>query len=230
MNEFLQVAISFPAVIFTALLGFVALFWSLVLIGGSDPHALDFHHDGHFHFDLGDHGGHGLDVGGHGGHGLEGAGHGTGWAAWILSCLNMGSVPVTVIGSSFIMLSWVMVMVLQLYASPALAAVVGLTGAGAICVLCAMLASLVLTAFATRPLRGLFDVQTFEGGEKLIDQVCVISTTHVDEKFGQASFKTAGAPLTLSVRCPRKNKLGKGAQAVIIAYDAEKTVYIVGEL
>jgi hypothetical protein len=232
MNEFLQAAMSFPAAIFTALLGFVVLFWSLVLMGGSDPHALDFHADGHM--DLGDIGHGHVDAGGvgHGhdvdvSHGHEG---GLGWFTWILSLMNVGMVPVSIVGSSLVMLAWVVAMVLQIYASPTMAAAVGVTGSGVLILLCAMFASAILTALATRPMRGVFETATFEGGENLIDQVCTISTTHVDATFGQASFKTGGAPLILSVRCPQENKLAKGSQAVIVGYDAAKSIYIVGEL
>ena len=120
MTHFLAVALSFPSVVFTVLLGVALVYWLFVIVGaahvnllgeGAADGALDG--AGHLeagHADLGDAGGGAdvdagggadgadvdVDVDGHAGHGLAGA----------MAALKLRSAPATVVLSAIILFSW----------------------------------------------------------------------------------------------------------------------------
>lgn len=244
MEQFLEVAFNLPTVIYTVLLIFVLLFWGSVLAAGLDPHMFDAHVEMPAHVDLpGDVGAdvdvpgdvH-VDAGGDGdlevGKEVDVHAHPTGhWLMVLLTALNLGSVPVTVVLSCAIFAAWFTSMALNLfvaenvaiYLHPIVWIVAALASAG--------VAGLFVAALVTRPLRPLFKNYTRTAQESLIDQVCTIRTSHVDEKFGQAEYLTDGAPLILSVCCRRKNNdLTKGVQAVIVGYDRKTDTYEVAKL
>lgn len=233
MDLVLNAALSFPAVIFTVLMGFLVLFWSAVIMGGADPHALDpdIHHvdfDGHVHVDAHVHVDGHVDAD-HGGHG-DGHAHGNSWFAAIAAFLNLGSVPLSMVASAGVIFGWVSSMMLQLYVSPVLATMMPVVAAGTVVLLVAGIVSMISAGLVTRPLRGAFVIQTFEAGEKLIDHVCKVTSSRVVSDFGEARYEMKGAPLVLLVRCRRENKLVRGAEAVIIGYDAKTNIYEIGEL
>jgi hypothetical protein len=234
MMQLFSSALAFPTVIFTVLLGFVVLFWLSVIVAGIDLQildgaghgdlGLDIHGDvggdihGDIHGDAGD-----MDADGHlGGH--------HGFASEILSFLNLGQVPLSIIGSVAILFAWIGSLTLQVTAGPWAATFIPATFAAVLCFGVAGLASLVLTGLATRPMRGVFKIVSQHAEETIVDHVCTIVTSRVDAEFGQASYDTSGAPLNLSVRCHQPNKLVKGSRAVIIGYDADSNTYEVGLL
>lgn len=241
MLEFFQAALNFPTVIFTGLLGLVMLFWLLVLMAGVDTDSLDFHADGtDLHVDMD---GAELDLAGpdaapdmaadgdvDGASGAHLAGGTKGMGGAVFDFLNVGKVPISIVGSVGILAAWFGSMLLELYGRPAL----GAFGAGLIsgmaCLALAGMGGLTLGALATRPLRGVFKHQTIHGQHALIGQVCTILTAKVTGTFGQAELKTNAAPLVLPVRCAHENRLVKGQHAVIAGYDPKTQTYLVGEL
>jgi len=228
MIEVLTAALSFPSVIFTVLLGFVVLFWSSVIVGGVDPNTFDADADLHVDADADLHAD--ADADGDHGHADHGEFHGGGVVTSLLTYLNFGSVPVSMIFSAATLFGWSASMVLQLTAGPWLATLMPLTAASAVIFGAAGLGSLVATGLATRPLRGAFKIESRHAEQTIVDCVCTIATSKVTENFGQALYETSGAPLNLSVRCPQANKLQKGSKAVIVGYDPETNTYEVGEL
>lgn len=232
MEQFLEVAFNLPTVIYTVLLIFVLLFWGSVLATGIDPHLLDANVEVPAHVDVpgdvhvdahGDvHAEKDVDVAGHGG------GH---WLVVLLTALNIGSVPITVVLSCVIFAAWTTSMALNLFVAESAAMylhpIVWIVAAAA----GAAVTGLFVAALVTRPLRPLFKNYTQTAQEDLIDQICTIRTSHVDEKFGQAEYETDGAPLILSVCCRRKNNdLTKGVKAVIVGYDRKTDTYEVAKL
>lgn len=232
MMEVLTTALSFPSVIFTVLLGFVVLFWTSVIIGGIDPHAFDgdadLHVDGHIDVHADVHADAHADA--DHGHADHGEYHGGGMLTSLLTFLNFGTVPISMIFSATVLFGWVSTMLLQLTAGPWLASLMPVAAASTVVFTTAGIASLIATGFATRPLRGAFKIESRHAEQTIVDCVCTIATTKVTENFGQALYETSGAPLNLSVRCPRTNKLQKGSKAVIVGYDTDSNTYEVGEL
>jgi hypothetical protein len=239
-------ALSFPSVVFTVLLGVVLIYWAFVMVGvihigeGSEG-ALDGHIDGatkglmegavdHLgggHADVGDiGGGHGdadLGDGGDGGDGDDG-GHGV--LATLMSALHLRSAPATVIFSLIITFSWLIsVVTMQLVTRTAPA----LTGpAVSLGVLLASFAlSLPLTSIAARPLAKVFAPKHAPVKSDFIGRTCTVRTGSVNAKFGEATLQDGGAGLVLRIRIEDGKQLGRGEQALIVDYDAERETYLV---
>ncbi|MCK6472679.1 MAG: hypothetical protein L6R28_13125 [Planctomycetes bacterium] len=238
MEQFLEVAFNLPTVIYTVLLIFVLLFWGSVLAAGLDPHMFDAHVEVPAHVDVPSDVHVDAHVDGHvDAHGevhaekdvaVHGGGH---WVMVLLTTLNIGTVPVTVVLSCAVFAAWTTSMALNLFVAENVAIYLHPIVWIAAALASAGVTGLIVAALATRPLRPLFKNYTQTAQEDLIDQICTIRTSHVDEKFGQAEYETDGAPLILSVCCRRKNNdLTKGVKAVIVGYNRRTDTYEVAKL
>jgi hypothetical protein len=184
-------------------------------------------HLGGGHADVGDiGGGHGdadLGDGGDGGDGDDG-GHGV--LATLMSALHLRSAPATVIFSLIITFSWLIsVVTMQLVTRTAPA----LTGpAVSLGVLLASFAlSLPLTSIAARPLAKVFAPKHAPVKSDFIGRTCTVRTGSVNAKFGEATLQDGGAGLVLRIRIEDGKQLGRGEQALIVDYDAERETYLV---
>jgi hypothetical protein len=235
MDQVINAALSFPAVIFTVLMGFCLIFWTTVIMGGADPNSLDpdvhadvdgdLHADVHAHVDAHGH----VDADGHH-HDVDGDIHHGSLLNSLLGFMNVGSVPLSMIASAGVLFGWVSTMLIQIYVQPTLLQMMPAVAAGMVTLCASGAGSMVAAGLLTRPLRGAFKIQTFLAGDALIDHPCRITSSRVDAAFGEARYEMKGAPLVLSVRCRQPNKLVKGADAVIVSYDAKTNIYEVGEL
>jgi len=244
MAEVFVLALSFPSVVFTVLLGVVLIYWTFVMVGvihigeGAEG-ALDGHIDGATKGLLegavdqlsGGHGGH-IDVGDVGGgdgdvdFGDGDDGDGGGALAAIMSALHLRSVPATVVFSLVITFSWlVSVVTMQLITrmAPALSGVALSAGV----LLGSLLLSLPLTSFAARPLAKVFAPKHAPVKSDFIGRTCVIRTGSVTDRLGEATLHDGGAGLVLRVRVDGGKQLGRGEQALIVDYDAERETYLV---
>lgn len=75
------------------------------------------------------------------------------------------------------------------------------------------------------PLRPFFRHHEGRGRSHLVGKICMISTSRVDQKFGQAHYDDKGAGLILSVRAEVPNALTKGSRALIVAYQPQTDTY-----
>lgn len=233
MEELVVLALGFPCVVYTVLLGAALVYWIFVIVGaasvdllgegaadgaldGLDGHALgDGGAGGHDGFDI-DHGGHGLD---HGGHGHEGHAHG-GVLSGVLSALKLRSAPVTVVLSVFFLFSWLFsTMGMQLAHAwlPSSAHVFAQFGL----FLLAPLLALPFTSVAVRPLARLFVPASAKARRDLVGKVCTIRTGTVTETFGEAMLEDGGAGLVLRVRVDGEEALRRGDRAIVVSYDEE---------
>jgi len=241
MDEVLVLALSFPSVVFTVLLGVVLIYWTFVMVGvihigeGSEG-ALDGHIDGATkglmqgaveHLGAGH-----ADVGGHAGAGhgdagdLDADGDGQGALAAVMSALHLRSAPATVIFSLIITFAWlisVVTMQLVTRTAPALAgsslSLAVLVGSFAL--------ALPLTSVAARPLAKLFAPKHAPIKSDFIGRTCTVRTGSVNSKFGEATLHDGGAGLVLRIRVEDGKQLGRGEQALIVDYDAERETYLV---
>jgi hypothetical protein len=254
MAEVFVLALSFPSVVFTVLLGVVLIYWAFVMVGvihigeGSEG-ALDGHLGdiGGGHADVGDFGGGHADVGdiggggdghadfgdgggdGHGGDGGDaddGAQGGHGVLAALMSALHLRSVPATVVFSLIITFSWlVSVVTMQVVTRSA----PGLHGpvVSLLVLLGSFVLALPLTSIAARPLAKVFAPKRAPVKSDFIGRTCVVRTGSVTEKFGEATLHDGGAGLVLRVRIEDGKQLGRGEQALIVDYDSERETYLV---
>ena len=255
MHEVLVLALSFPSVVFTVMLGVVLIYWTFVMVGvihigeGSEG-ALEGHIDGatkglmegavdHLgggHADVGDIGGGHADMGDAGGGHDAGDGGDAGDAgdadeaqgavAAIMSALHLRSAPATVIFSLIITFAWLAsVVTMQVVTRMAPAL------AGPLLSLAVLLGSFVLalplTSIAARPLAKVFAPKHAPAKADFIGRTCTVRTGSVNRKFGEATLQDGGAGLVLRIRVDDNKQLGRGDQALIVDYDAEQETYLV---
>ena len=218
---------------YTVLLGLVVLYWLIIIIGVIDIDFLDF---GDFGLDSVVEGaGDGIaeasaegvtEAVGDGGAPTEAPGASTHGALHsVLSFLNLGRVPVTVIVSFLSLKMWILAYFYYVYVSPKLslgvpAMVISL---GLFTVI--FVVSLFSTGLTTRPFRKLFHHATTHGHHNLMGKICKVKTTEVTPEFGQAELRVDDSFLLLSVRCKDGTNFSKGDEAVITFYNPERDVY-----
>ncbi len=221
MQQFLQIALAFPTVVFTAVLLVLGLYWLLVILGALDLDTFDMsahvnmhgHVDAHVHLDA--------DVD------PDGMLPGPDLIEAVMSALGMGTVPLTVILSFLTLTAWMVSFAAVYYLAPMIGGLTSLYAA--LFGVGSFVAALPVTMLIMQPFIQLFDTKGEKhGGESLIGSVCRVTTSRVDAKFGQADVDDGGAGLLLPVRCEAQNNgLSRGSKALIIDYDDEQHAYIV---
>lgn len=233
MGHFFGVALGFPMVIYTVLLGLSLVYWLFVLIGfahvsfdgadGAADGALEGAADAAGGHDIGGH-----DIGGHDvGHDGGDLGDADPGHAGILAALKLRSAPVTVVVSCLLFFSWL----LGMFGAVELESLEldGLAARLALFFL-APLVALFPTSIVIRPLgRTLKPVQATKRKE-LVGKLCTIRTGTVTERFGEAMLDDGGAGLVVRVRVDAGEKLGRGDQAVIVGYDDDTQEFTVAPL
>ena len=235
MGHFLGVALGFPMVIYTVLLGLSLVYWLFVVVGfvhvsfdGADG-AADGALDGAGHdiggHDVGSHDVGDADVGGDGDVGDADTGH-----AGMLGALKLRSAPITVVASCILFFSWF----LGMFGATALESLHleggAATGAKLVLFLLMPVVSVFPTSLVVRPLgRTLKPVQATKRKE-LVGKLCTIRTGTVTERFGEATLEDGGAGLVVRVRVESGEKLGRGDQAVIVGYDEESQEFTVAPM
>ena len=249
MHEVLVLALSFPSVVFTVLLGVVLIYWSFVMVGvihigeGSEG-ALEGHIDGatkglmegavdHLgggHADVGDiGGGHGdadFGDGGDDGGDVDDGGEGQGALAAVMSALHLRSAPATVIFNLIIIFAWLVSVVTMQVVTRTAPTLVGPALSVAV-LLGSFVLALPLTSIAARPLAKVFAPKHAPVKSDFIGRTCTVRTGSVSHKFGEATLQDGGAGLVLRIRVEDGKQLGRGEQALIVDYDAERETYLV---
>jgi hypothetical protein len=241
MAEVLVLALSFPSVVFTVLLGVVLIYWAFVMVGvihigeGSEG-ALDGHIDGATkgllegavdqvgggHADVGDFGGDGdidLPDG-------DDATDTHGALAALMSALHLRSVPATVVFSLIITFAWLVSVVTMQTVTRMAPALIGAPLSFGV-LLASLIISLPLTSIGARPLAKVFAPKHAPVKMDFIGRTCVVRTGTVTSKFGEATLADGGAGLVVRVRVDGAQQLGRGEQALIVDYDAERETYLV---
>lgn len=217
MIQLLHIALSFPAVLFTVLLGAAVVYWLSVILG-----ALDIDVFGGSDVDVDG----AVDAGGADGGAAEANAGDAGGSAGLLSALGLNRVPLTVSISLLALFAWVICVLLAYYLGGLGHLLPGWLLGIAILVGSFLLA-LPLASLACRPLAPLFDVPQAKSRADYVGQVCTVTTGRVDAKFGQARIEDEGNVLLVQVRCDRDNEFTRNAQALIIDYDDARQAFVI---
>jgi hypothetical protein len=232
MAEVFVLALTFPSVVFTVLLGVVLIYWAFVMVGvihigeGSEG-ALDGHIDGATKGMLEgavDHVGADadldLDLD------LDDGGEPHGALAAIMSALHLRSVPATVVFSLVITFAWLVSVVTMQTVTRLVPALLGAPLSFGVA-LASLILALPLTSIAARPLAKVFAPKHAPVKSDFIGRTCVVRTGSVTAKFGEATLHDGGAGLVVRVRVDGDQQLGRGEQALIVDYDPERETYLV---
>lgn len=199
-------------------------------IGAKDVHigAKDVHIGGKdVHVGTGVHIGKDVHVGGKdthvGGKDVAAGGHASTWES-ILVFFNVGQVPLTVLISLMAFSLWTLSLMGNHYLNPGLSALV----AGPLLVP-NFLISLFVTKFISTPLKPLFAAlnKDYNAPPEVIGNLCVVSTTTVSDRLGQAVVQTKGAPILLNVVSEGGQVLHKGQEAVVLREDDRRNAYVI---
>jgi len=242
MGHFLDVALSFPVVVYTVLLGVSLVYWVFVMAGaihldahGAADAAADAAMDG-----IGDHVGH-VGHAGHAGHGdvgdvgdadLDGdVGAGHDGAQGIIAALKLRSAPATVVLSLILLWSWIFA-ILGVQGIEGLLPAEGTTTtiARVAVVILAPVLALFPTSILVRPLAKIFTPHQAARSESLVGKVCTIRTGTVTDRFGEAMVEDGGAGVVVRVRIDGAVKLARGEQALLVEYDEAHEVFTVAPM
>jgi hypothetical protein len=207
---------------FTALMGVVTCYWLLVLLGAldfdSEP-SLDLHsHDVHVHGAVGahdvDHATPHVDA------------HDIGAVKSLLQFLNFGNVPSMIVVSILVLSMWTISMFSnRLYNPGSILIALGLLVPN-------LIITALITKVATTPLKHLFTAlnKDYDEHKPVVGRTCMILTSEVTDKFGQAQIDTQGSPLVINVRTYGDATFAKGESALIIKEDKENNLFTVAKL
>lgn len=248
MDSFLALALSFPAVVYTVLLGVALVYWLFVMVGaahvnllgeGAADAAADAALDGVAKGAL-----EGVAKGA-----LEGAAKGvlegaadyvdgadfgeaaSGANTGIIASLKLRSAPATVVLSGLLLFSWIFTMLGMKAAQallPAEGLLLGLAKVGVLVVVPVL--ALVPTSIVVRPLARVFTPMKATTHGALVGKLCTIRTGTVTDRFGEATLEDGGAGVVVRVRVEAGEKLARGDQAVIVGYDAKRQEFSVAPL
>ena len=195
MSSLFAALTSFPAVVYTVLLGVVLVYWLLAIIGLVDFEAgadMDIGADAADAGDAGDGGPEGL----------------SGLAAWLVA-FGLNGVPFSIVVSLLALVGWFLTGMASLTLLPLVPdALRWAAGAGVL--LAAAALSIVIAAQLVRPMRGLFVTHRAISNAALVGQVCKVLTGVVDERQGRAEVAQRGAGINIRVWAPAPNSLRRG--------------------
>ncbi|MHC2993345.1 hypothetical protein OB13_17830 [Pontibacter sp. HJ8] len=204
MNELLQAAISGVNILPTAFLVFTLLYWVAVIFGFLD---LDF-----FDVDLD------LDT--------EVQADGVSAVTWLNSALaffNLGKVPFMVFLTFLALPFWVISILVNYYFNHNYELL------GLLYLLPSFIAALFVSKILTRPFVKVFAALEIEhdSAATIIGQVCTVILPATHTELGQATVKTAGAPLLLNVKTTEGSAVQKGETALVLEYNAGNKFYLI---
>jgi len=199
MDLFLQTVVSFPTVVFSVLLLIVLGYWLLAMLGLIDLDVIDV------------------------ASGEGGSVDPSGLAGFLLK-FGLDGIPITLIISTIVLVSWVFsyladYALLRDLPADALRHLFG-TGAA----IAALLAAVPTAGLLLRPFAKLFAKIKPANSESLLGQICVIRSPEVTPLKGQAAFDDGGAGLILQVRAD-PGQFKRGDRAVLVEYLSAQNAY-----
>ena len=214
MDPFYKIILSFPTVIFTALL-MLCIFYSLIAVLGLidfdwlnfDFSDVDVDIDGEFGTDAGDN----LTSS----HVLAG----------ILMRLGLIGIPLPIVIFSMTLLGWMISFLITFYLydyipDGLLQIIAGIT---------VLFITLYIAAWITgkllKPFREFFESANREVQVNIIGKVGVVRTTTVNKQFGEATVEDGGAGLIIKVRSYKDEEFKRGDKIVLIEHVPEENIY-----
>ncbi len=229
MSNLIAISLTFPTVVWTALLGVVLVYWLFVVVGAvhlGSSHAdgaVDGAVDGIDADGVGD-GAHADGADGVDGDGADGA-HAAHHAS-ILGSLKLRSVPITVVVSLIVVFAWLFSTTFMQFAS---AMPINRWLMGTLVLVLSCVFALPVTSLAIRPFARFFAHAKAQTHQDLVGKTCQVRTGLVDGRFGEATVVERGSDLVVRVRIDGQ-PLKRGQEAIITGWDAERDAFTVEPL
>lgn len=197
MQTFLDIALSFPTVIFSALLAIAIGYWLLTLIGLLDAEL--------------------LDLGGIGGEGELGG------ISGVLLKFGLDGLPIALIVTGICLLAWVMCYFVDFLLLRQLSPGLLRTALGVLMLLVVFIVAIPLTGLALQPLRPLFANLAGPEAPSLLGREAVVRSPKVGPTQGEADLDDGGAGLILKVRS--NEEFTRGERVVLVEYLTDQNAY-----
>lgn len=206
MKELFEQSLIFYNLPLTGLLGLVAVFWLLSLLGTVDIDSFDIEFE--------------ADAEG----GTEGSGEGV--FGFFMKLVNAQDIPVTLIFSLLTLFMWSIALISNYYLNPAES---GWVAMGLL--LANFVVSVLLVKAVTEPLRPVMRAikNDQEHQEPLVGLSGTVKSGTIDRDFGQVEVpRTNGAPALLNAILPENHEpLSRGKQVLVIGYDEKLEKHLV---
>ena len=201
MMEFIAEVFQPANALATVCLLLMIVYWLLVILGAVGVDVLQMDID----VDPGDHSIHGGPV----------------FAA--LQFFNLGDVPVTIVGSVFVLMYWAVTVLTNHYVNPNWEILIALY-----CFVPCVIVSLLLTKIVIAPLVPFFRRLNREGEVELnlIGRIGKVTSSEVTDQFGQVAIEQDGPPIAIHARC-HGAKIPKGEDVEIVKFYPETNTYLV---
>ncbi|SEK88650.1 hypothetical protein SAMN05428989_1003 [Pseudoxanthomonas sp. GM95] len=204
MLEFLSVALHWPTLPYSIVLGFSVAYWLLAATGIVDAdglHGGDGFHHGELH--------HGGDA-----HGISG----------MFARLGLGGAPVMLVVALVAFFGWTVtyfghLLFLQNVAAPVR------WGLGSVLAAVALVPGVIVSAVVLRPIRRLLLKLRPVEQASILGRAGVIASPHADTTTGRATVDDGGAGLILQVRTAPGTTLIRGDRVLLVDYDAALNLY-----
>ncbi len=201
MSDFIEQAILPYNLPLTVLMGLVALFWVLSLLGAVDVDVFDLDVDADSDVEP----------------------QGSDFIGTVLKVVNAQDVPVMMVLSIFILLMWVISILSNYTLNPLQSHMIafGLGGGN-------FLVSIIGVKLITQPLRPLFrSIKEDEASAPLVGSIGKVKSKGIDESYGQVEVqRDGGAPALLNAKLTT-GSLERGADVLVLSYDDESKRYVV---
>ncbi len=208
MAEILQEAFSTVNVGLTVLLIVIILYWISVILGVLDVEMFDFDIDADIDVDID------ADVDIAGG----------GFMHSVMEFFYFGEVPIMFLVSILILNMWVISMISNHC----------LNQSGSMLIALLLFAgNFLLSAFITKliatPVKKLYAGMNEDcnAPRDVVGRRCIVTTTVVSDRLGQAEVRDGGAPILLNVITVDGTEMHKGDEAVVVSRDDEKGLYFI---
>ncbi|MEH6420065.1 hypothetical protein [Pseudomonas sp. CGJS7] len=224
MFEFISTIFTLPTAFYTVLFGVVICYWLLSALGLVGGEMIDGWVGGDLH-------GHGDGLGAHShGHVLsdhtlaDGAHHQHQSVFDPLMRLGLGGIPITVVLSALIGVSWALTYLADVYLLNLLPTATLRIVGGAVTIVVAFALAIPVAAFALRPVRKLLQKMQPGPPRPILGQTAVIRTP-VNRITGTASVEDGGAGLILQIREDDPERFKRGDRVVLIEYLEDQNAY-----
>ncbi len=197
MKTFLDIALSFPTVVFSLLLAVAVAWWLLTLIGLLDA-------------DI-------LDLSGSGGEGDLG-----GFSGFLLK-FGLDGFPIALVVTGIALLAWTMSYFLDHYLLRELGSGLRLA-LGAVALLALLFVALPLTGLALYPLKPLFANLAGPEPSSLLMREAIVRSPELGAALGEVNLDDGGAGLILKA-CSDAGTFMRGERVVLIEYLPERNAY-----
>lgn len=214
MMEFLSTVFTLPTAFYTVLLGVVICYWLLSALGLVGGEMIDGWIGGDLH-------GHGHGIGDH--TLADGAHHHNGVFDPLMR-LGLGGIPVTVVLSALIAVSWALTYLADVHLLSLLPTNTLRIVGGAATIVVAFAAAIPISAFALRPVRSLLRRMQPGPPRPILGQTAVIRSP-VNRVTGTASVEDGGAGLILQIRADEPDRYKRGDRVVLIEYLEDQNAY-----